>query len=217
MSLYDLQTGENLFGKDASAGEMANKHAIVFPDIGYHFVAGTLAHADAVTAVTCPTHNSYKGLVAQGEMNDMSWAPVLKTYGANNRSAMIRLPMNRPCVENRSPDISCNFYLGAAISLAAGLEGIEKKLDPGEPMNDDLYQRVGKPTAAIRFMTSKGMVERLPRTLLEALQAFEEDPLVVDVFGEEFRDIYMVQKLKEWDRDYYRVDDDERERMLEYV
>ena len=60
-------------------------------------------------------------------------------YGRNNRSAMLRLPMNRPCVENRAVDMSVNPYLGAALSLAAGLEGIRENLDPGEPLNDNLY------------------------------------------------------------------------------
>ena len=78
-----------------------------------------------------PTFNSYKGLIAQGDMPDMSWAPVLRCYGRNNRSAMLRLPMNRYCIENRSPDISTNFYLTAALSLAAGLDGMHHRIDPG--------------------------------------------------------------------------------------
>jgi glutamine synthetase len=101
-----------------------------------------LAHASAPTAVCCPTYNSYKGLIAQGDMPDMSWAPVLRCYGRNNRSAMIRLPMNRPCVENRSPDISANFYLAAALSVAAGLDGMERTTDPGAPWNENLYDLV---------------------------------------------------------------------------
>lgn len=215
MSLYDIETGDNLFAGDG--GAMAAKYGIPFPDLGYHFVAGTLEHASAVTAVTCPSHNSYKGLLAQGQMADMSWAPVLRAYGKNNRSAMLRLPMNRPCVENRAPDISCNFHLGAAISLLAGLEGIERRLDPGAPMNDNLYLRLDKPTASDTFQTEGGTVRRLPRTLLEALQAFEVDPIVVETFGEEMRDIYLAWKLKEWERDYYVVDEPERDRMLAYV
>ncbi|MEM8795873.1 MAG: glutamine synthetase, partial [Pseudomonadota bacterium] len=218
MSLYDLTSGANLFDSKAGTGAMAETHGIAFPDIGYHFVAGTLEHAGALTAVTCPTHNSYKGLLAQGEMVDMSWAPVLRTYGANNRSAMLRLPMNRPCVENRSPDISANFYLGAAFSLLAGLDGIDRKLDPGKPMNDNLYLKLTQKSAKDSFRTEDGdLVRRLPRTLLEALDAFEDDPLTEEVFGSEFKHIYLDWKLKEWERDFYRVDDDERSRMLEYV
>lgn len=213
MSLYDTATGDNLFA--AAPGALAERHRISFPDLGYHFVAGLLDHADALTAVTNPTHNSYKGLLAQGQMADMSWAPVLRAYGNNNRSAMLRLPMNRPCVENRTPDIACNFYLGAALSLAAGLEGIAKAADPGTPMNDNLYLSLGNATASRRFAgTDGGFVERLPRTLIEALEAFETDPLVPETLGEDMRAIYLDWKIKEWERDYYAVDAGERERML---
>ncbi|MEO1292209.1 MAG: glutamine synthetase [Pseudomonadota bacterium] len=215
MSLFDLASGTNLFA--GAPGALSQTHGIGFPDIGYHFVAGLLAHAGALTAVTCPTHNSYKGLVAQGEMADMSWAPVLRAYGANNRSAMLRLPMNRPCVENRAPDIACNFYLGAALSAAAGLEGVKASLDPGAPMNDNLYLRLDKPTAFDSLKTETGSVRRVPRTLLEALQEFEADPLVTETFGADFREIFLGFKLQEWERDFYRVDAPERERMIDYV
>jgi glutamine synthetase len=214
MSLADAATGENLFA--GPPGALAEAHGIPFPDIGYHFVAGLLDHAEALTAVTCPTHNSYKGLVAQGEMADMSWAPVLKAYGANNRSAMLRLPMNRPCVENRAPDVAGNFHLGAAMSLEAGLEGVRNRADPGAPMNDNLYLRLDKPTALDSFPTADGArVKRLPRTLLEALAAFEADPLAAEALGPEMRDIYLGWKLKEWERDFYIVDQGERDRMLD--
>ncbi|MEM9205358.1 MAG: glutamine synthetase [Pseudomonadota bacterium] len=216
MSLYDVETGENLFA--GPSGEMAQAHGIPFPDLGYHFVAGTLAHADAITAVTCPTHNSYKGLLAQGQMADMSWAPVLKAYGKNNRSAMLRLPMNRPCVENRAPDIACNFYLGAAMSIAAGLEGIDAASDPGAPMNDNLYLRLDKPSASGRIpLEGGGHVDRLPRTLLEALQRFETSDLAEKALGTEMKDIFLGWKMKEWERDFYAVDQGERDRVVTAV
>jgi glutamine synthetase len=88
-----------------------------------------MANAAAITAVTCQSYNSYQGLLAQGELREFSWAPVLVAWGKNNRSAMLRLPGNRHCVENRAVDMSTNLYLAAAISLAAGLDGIEQKLD----------------------------------------------------------------------------------------
>lgn len=216
MSLAELESGRNLFDKtEVAPGALAERHGIAFPDLGYHFVAGLLEHAGALAAVTCPTHNSYKGLVAQGDMPDMSWAPVLRCYGNNNRSAMLRLPMNRPCIENRAPDIGCNFHLGAALSLAAGLEGIARKADPGQPLNDNLYQRLGKPSARGVIDAGNGMeVSRLPRTLLEALEAFEADPLVGTALGEDFRAIYLAQKIKEWERDFYAVGQEERARAL---
>jgi len=218
MSLADAETGENLFDRNAvGTGTLSDRHGIAFPDLGYHFVAGLLNHAEALTAVTCPTHNSYKGLIGQGDMPDMSWAPVLRCYGDNNRSAMLRLPMSRPCIENRAPDMAANFYLSAALSLAAGLEGIREQADPGRPFNDNLYQSLSKPSASGVHTVAGGTIHRLPRTMLEALQGFEADPLVADVFGQEFRDIYLEYKLGEWERSFYTVDQDERDRMLQFL
>ena len=88
------------------------------------FTAGVLEHAGAITAVVCPTVNSYKRMLPRGLMNEISWAPVYRAYGHNNRTLMCRLPMNRRCLELRIADSACNFYLGAAITLAAGLDGV---------------------------------------------------------------------------------------------
>jgi glutamine synthetase len=145
-------------------------------------------------------------------MADMSWAPVLRCYGRNNRSAMLRLPMNRYCIENRSPDISTNFYLTAAFSLAAGMDGVEKKRDPGAPWNENLYELVEG-----RAKASEPLPQRLPRTLIEALDGFCDDPLVAASLGEGFREIYARQKTKEWQRDFYKVSDEERSQMMEYI
>lgn len=218
MSLADVATGKNLFDKEHNPpGSLAEQHGIAFPDIGYHFVAGLLKHAEAITAVACPTYNSYKGLIAQGDMPDMSWAPVLRCYGDNNRSAMLRLPMSRPCIENRAPDMAANFYLASALSLRAGLEGVEEASDPGRPFNQNLYQSLSKPSASGVHTLPGGSIHRLPRTLLEALQGFEVDELVPDVFGQEFRDIFLDFKLKEWERDFYQVGQEERDQMLTFL
>ena len=128
MSLADSRAGENLFDPARRPiGEKARRYGLQTTDDCIHFVGGLLEHADALCALTCPSYNSYKGLIAQGDMPDMSWAPVLKAYGRNNRSAMVRLPMNRPCIENRTPDMSANFYLSTALSLHAGLDGLAKE------------------------------------------------------------------------------------------
>jgi glutamine synthetase len=213
MSLADKTRKVNVLDPaHGGTGDYARRYNIGFPDIAFHFAAGLLDHAPALTALACPTCNSYKGLVSQGDMADMSWAPVLRCYGRNNRSAMLRLPMNRYCIENRSPDISTNFYLTAAFSLAAGMDGVQKAGDPGAPWNENLYELVeGRATA------SEPMPERLPRTLIEALDAFGADPLVAMSLGEGFRDIYVRQKTKEWNRDFYKVSDEERLQMMEYI
>jgi glutamine synthetase len=208
MSLADIDTGKNLFEPDGDA--LAAEYGASCSRLGLNFVAGLLSHAPALTAVTCPTFNSYKGLIPQGDMQDISWAPILQTYGRNNRSAMLRLPMNRYCIENRAPDISCNPYLAAALSLAAGLEGIEKDLDPGVPLQGNLYD-------LLDTNSTKSEVKRLPCTLLDALRAFEIDPLVNETLGSQFQQIYLTQKMKEWERGFYRVTDEEREAMLTFI
>jgi glutamine synthetase len=91
---------------------------------------------------------------------------------------MLCLPMNRYCVENRAPDISTNFCLTAAFSFAAGKDGISKKLDPGPSWNENLYA-----IAEGRAPASEPLPERLPRTLIEALDAFNADPLIGETFG----------------------------------
>lgn len=205
MSLWSLATGENVFA------DTDDPRGFGMSRLAYNFVAGQLKHADAITAVACPTVNSYRGLTDTsgigGLAEDMSWAPVGITYGVNNRSAMIRLPDGRCCVENRATDPSCNMYLGLAISLAAGLEGIEQDLNPGDPVTESLYGM----TPAKR--DAKGF-RRLPSTLGEAIDAFEADPLAQDAFGPELREAYIKGKRGEWQQYLIHVPDWDRDRYL---
>jgi glutamine synthetase len=210
MSLADVKTGANLFAPTSSGPRaLAGRYGVNCSDLALHFVAGLKAHAAAITAVTCPSYNSYQGLIAQGDLADFSWAPVLIAWGKNNRSAMLRLPGNRHCIENRAVDMSINPYLAAAISLAAGLDGIQRKLDPGEPLNDDLYRRGKKELRAAG-------IQLLPRTLLHALEAFEEDPLSAEAFGS-YKDVYLAHKSREWERSFYAVSDEQREQFLTFI
>ncbi|MFQ5645677.1 MAG: type I glutamate--ammonia ligase, partial [bacterium] len=107
-------------------------------EIALHYIGGLLKHAGALCAFTNPTTNSYKRLVPGFE------APVNLAYSSRNRSAAIRVPMYSPSpkakrVEVRFPDPSCNGYLAFSAMLMAGLDGIENKLDPGDPLDKDLY------------------------------------------------------------------------------
>jgi glutamine synthetase len=163
-----------------------------YSELAYQFTAGVLRHAGAITAVACPTVNSYKRLLPHGYMNSITWAPVYCGYGENNRTLMCRLPANRHCVELRIADSACNFYLTTAITLAAGLEGIRERLDPGEPINVDTY------TVGEDELTAAG-VHRLPRTLGDALEGFEADDLARSVFGEEFHATFLRSKREEWE------------------
>ena len=126
MSLADAETGENLFSP-----EKGDPYGCGVSELGYQFIAGVLKHARAISAVIAPTVNSYKRLVRQGSMSGSTWAPVFACYGNNNRTNMIRIPGVGSRVECRAADIACNPYLGAALVLAAGLEGIEDALDAG--------------------------------------------------------------------------------------
>ncbi len=209
ISLEHIETGRNIFAPESGRpGTLAKAHGIDFSDAAYHFTAGLLNHASALTALTCPTYNSYQGLLAQGAMADISWAPVVIAYGRNNRSAMLRLPANRYCIENRAPDMSCNPYLAAAFHIAAGLEGMEQQADPGTPLNRNAYELTGS------LREQRGQL--LPRTLLHALEAFDEDPLVESVFGS-FKQIYLKQKLREWESSFYRIADEQLAEKLAFV
>ncbi len=186
LSLESADTGENLFvtGK----GDQRR-----WTPLALQFTAGVLRHAPALSALTCPTVNSYKRLVPKLADGSVSWAPVWGAYGWNNRSCMLRLPDNRPAIENRSVDMTANMYLAAAFTLAAGLEGIEAELDPGAPVGDDTSGWDGSGPAG---------AGRLPRHLCEAVDAFEADPLVAKVFPASFLADYVDMRRREWD-DYH--------------
>lgn len=166
------------------------------------FIAGILSHAPALTAICNPLVNSYKRLTPRLIDGSVSWAPIKISYGHNNRSCMIRLPENRPAIENRSIDAAANTYLAGAFMLAAGLEGIRKGLDPGAPAD---------------FLTyDKSEIPRLPYTLLEAVDAFERDPLTYEVFSNGFIKDYVETKRSEWEEAHLQVSDWEREKYLLY-
>jgi glutamine synthetase len=192
MSLASAETAENLF---APADE--DPYGCGLSTLGYRFLAGILDHAPAIVAVTCPTVNSYKRLVKQGAMSGSTWAPVHISYGRNNRTHMLRVPTKSPRIESRAVDASVNAYLGAALALAAGLEGIEGERDPGAPIDLDMHAQTDERIAELG-------VRRLPRTLQEAIDAFEADRLAREVFGEELHRAYIEFKRAEWD-DYHNA------------
>jgi glutamine synthetase len=187
MSLEDVETGDNLFrDKEDARGRGWSKAA-------YGFVAGILRHARAIAAVATPTVNSYKRLTPRLADGSISWAPTFAAYGDNNRSCMLRLPRNRPAVENRGVDSAANTYVTSALLLAAGLEGIRLGLDPGDPIEEQTYDWKAGPEDAVH----------LPRNLQEAVDAFTADPLVHEVLPAPFVTAYADMKQGEWD-DYHR-------------
>jgi glutamine synthetase len=190
ISLADIDSGENRF--EEALTEVRSDGYRGYSSLAYHFTAGVLRHARAITAVACPTVNSYKRLLPYGLMDHITWAPVYQAYGHNNRTLMCRLPINRRCMELRIADSAANFYLVLALTLAAGLEGIREELDPGEPVNVDTY------SVPDERLAEQG-VHRLPRNLGEAIDAFACDPLAVETFGVEFHTSYVKLKRAEWD------------------
>jgi glutamine synthetase len=185
MSLADVATGENLFA------DSADPRGCGVSKLAYQFIAGLLEHAPALTALAAPTVNSYKRLVKTGSMTGFTWAPIFRSYGGNNRTHMLRIPLTSPRVESRAVDATANTYLAAAAYLHAGLEGIERGLDPGDPLRQNMYllsddelERLG--------------VRTLPRTLLEAVEAFDADPLMERVLGPELKKAYVDLKTEEW-------------------
>jgi glutamine synthetase len=203
MSLADIKTGENLFY------DPADKRGCKLSQLGYQFIAGVLRHAPAICATIAPTVNSYKRLVARGSMSGFTWAPVYVCYGNNNRTNMLRIPLAGGRVECRAADISTNPYLGAAMILAAGLEGIREGLDPGEPHTENMYERSLQELQAmdIRF---------LPRNLDEAITAFAADPLSQKVMGTLMYQTYVDLKSQEWHDYHTHVSDWEIQRYLKF-
>jgi glutamine synthetase len=201
MSLASLETGENLFEDKADPLGLSK--------LGYQFAAGVLRHAPAITAVIAPTVNSYKRLVKRGAMSGSTWAPVFACYGNNNRTNMLRVPMGGGRIECRAADSSMNTYLASALVLAAGLEGIREGLDPGPPRRDNLYNLSEADRAA------QG-VNYLPRTLGEALAAFEADPLAKAVFGEGMFESFLAYKTSEWEAYQSHVSEWETQRYLRF-
>jgi glutamine synthetase len=192
MSLSDLKTGDNAFACDPAK----DPRGLGLTPIGYAFIAGILRHGRAICAAFAPTVNSYKRLVRRGLMSYYSWAPVFNSFGTNNRTNSVRVPMGGGRCESRNADSSCNPYLAAALALAAGLEGVREHLDPGEAQNENLYELDGAQLA------SRG-VQALPRNLEEAVEAFAADPFIERTLGTELRNEFIACKAEEW-RTYHQ-------------
>lgn len=183
-SLFD-HDGNNVFW-----GEDDEKYHL--SDIAKHYMAGILAHAREISAITNPTVNSYKRITTGGDS-----VPQYATWGLRNRASMVRIPVYKPGkqlstrIELRSPDPMANPYLVNAVTLAAGLDGIERKLElPPEA------------TAETLKLTDRQMVEAgytpLPRSLKEALDVFEDSQFMKDALGKHIHSFFLKKKRDEW-------------------
>ena len=195
--------GENVF-----YGESDKKYGLSL--LAYYFIAGQLAHARALSAIVAPTVNSYKRLVPGYE------APVYICWARINRSALIRVPQFSPGREQstraelRFPDPSCNPYLAFTAMLAAGLDGIERRLLPPKPVEEDVYHFDDARLAKLNIGT-------LPSTLAEALDGFEKDPVLEEALGSKTAAAFLRMKRAEWDEFRLYVSPWERERYLSTV
>jgi glutamine synthetase len=194
MSLYDRETRKNLFA--CAPGD--DGKGLGLTPLAYSFIAGIVRHGRALCAALAPTVNSYKRLVRRGAMSYYSWAPVFSSFGSNNRTNSIRVPMNGGRCECRNADSSCNPYLAAALLLAAGLEGVRERLDPGRPHEENLYEL----TAA---QLGEAGVTELPRTLGEAVDAFAADPFIEATLGSELTEEFIRYKRAEWEQYHQSV------------
>lgn len=186
MSLWDEDNQNNLFlDEDDPYG---------LSQIGYWFTGGVLKHANALTAITNPLVNSYKRLVRRKPRSGSTWAPVYVTYGSNNRTQMIRIPAEGR-IENRLGDGAANPYLAATVLLAAGLDGIENKIDPGIANEDNLYE------ISDDELERRG-IHSLPSTLNEAIDALQKDNIIKESLGQEYADYFIDVKREEW-RNYH--------------
>jgi glutamine synthetase len=169
--------------------------------LAYHFLGGLMAHARAYSAVTAPTVNSYKRLKVGTTASGATWSPVWISYGYNNRTQMYRIP-GAGRIEDRSVDGSCNPYLAATVILAAGIDGIEREIDPGEPNSENLY---AVPWNELR---ARGL-DALPANLLEATYELERDEVLREALGrardEDYADYFIGVKREEWNRYHEQV------------
>jgi glutamine synthetase len=192
--------GNNLFE------DKSDKRGLDLSQLGYYFIGGLLKHAAALTAICAPTVNSYKRLVVGRSLTGATWAPAYISYGENNRSCMVRGPGGR--IELRLPDGACNPYFATAAVIAAGLDGIDNKIDPGEPNNVNLYD------LSMDELKARG-IDLLPQNLSLALDALEADPLILGSMGPAGKEFVNLKRM-EWLEYMRHVSDWEIKSYLEY-
>jgi len=180
LSLMD-DSGENVL-----VGEL--KGACKLSELGMHFLGGLIDHADALTLVGAPTANSYKRFWDVGY-----WAPFHKSYGFNNRSCLFRISdVGR--IEARQMDSSCNPYLTISSCLVAGLDGVRRRIDPGDPIQDNMMKDLRVPRS-----------ERIPITLTEAIEAFSADELMHELFRPRLYETFLNLRQDDLDRFWSQV------------
>ncbi len=196
ISLWNRDQSANLFADDDD--EMGLSPAC------YHFLGGIMKHAAGLCAITNPAVNSYKRINAPATTSGATWSPSSITYGGNNRTHMVRIP-DPGRIEFRLADGAANPYLLMAGILAAGLDGIDNKTDPGKRLEIDMYAEPHKARGA----------GKLPLNLLDALRAFQRDKALTGAMGDEFAKGYVKLKTAEWNSYMHHLSGWERDHTLD--
>jgi len=201
-----MHTHQSLFKANSNAF-FDSKNSYHLSEIASHFLGGLLHHAPEITLVLNQWVNSYKRLVPGYE------APAYICWGTKNRSALVRVPEYKPGkekatrLEMRSPDPSCNPYLAFAVMLAAGLKGVEEKLNPPVPVEIDVYE------LSQEDLKQRG-ISMLPANLYDAIKLAEKSKLLEETLGEHLFDRLLANKMIEWDNYRIRVSEYEIEKYL---
>jgi len=199
--------GVNLFERDPAE----DPRGFGLSELAYQFIAGLKAHAKAYIALTAPTVNSYKRLCMGAPTSGATWAPAYVSYGYNNRTQMLRIPAPGR-IEDRTVDGSCNPYLGATAMLAAGLDGIARGLDPGDPNSANLYELSAEQRGALG-------IETLPANLLDATRELERCSVLRSALGKtrdgDYLDYYVEVKRREVQAAHEQITQWELDRYLQ--
>lgn len=191
---------ENLFQDDNDPLGMG------LSKLAKQFMAGILAHAPALCALSAPCINSYKRLTVGSSLSGATWAPAYISWGDNNRSSMVRVPYGR--IEYRLPDGACNPYLMTAALIVAGMDGVERNLDPGEPHNINHYGQTPEELEEIGVKT-------LPQNLNDAVNELEADTLFREQMGPVIDEFIRIKRM-EWVEYMKQVSEWELERYVEF-
>jgi len=184
ISVWDKAGKTNVFAAKKSTGATGE---LGLSESGKHFLGGIMKHASALAAITNPTVNSYKRINAPRTISGATWAPNSVTWTGNNRTHMVRVP-GPGRFELRLPDGAANPYLLQAVIIAAGLDGVRSKADPGKRYDIDMYTEGHKIKGA----------PKLPLNLLDALRAYDRDKSLKSAMGDEFSAAYLKLKHQEW-------------------
>ena len=181
-----------------------DKDEMGLSETAYHFLGGLMNHGASMCAITNPSVNSYKRINAPATLSGATWSPSSVTYGGNNRTHMVRIP-DAGRLEFRLADGAANPYLLQAVLLASGLDGIERKLDPGKRLDLNMYTEAHK---------ARGN-KKLPFNMLDAIREFKKDKYLAATMGDEFTSAFIKLKMREWSQFTQHLTQWERDQTLD--